>query len=94
MQPVVGYLSDRTWGWLGRRRPYFLAGAMASAVALATLPNASYLWLAVVAFWLLDVSINVSMEPFRAFVGDMLPAEQRTTGYAVQTGGTPAGFPN
>jgi len=85
VQPVVGYLSDRTWGWLGRRRPYFLAGAIASAIALATLPNSSFLWLAVIAFWLLDVSINVSMEPFRAFVGDMLPAEQRTTGYAVQT---------
>jgi maltose/moltooligosaccharide transporter len=85
VQPIIGYLSDRTWGRFGRRRPYFLAGALMSATALVLLPNAPYLWLAVVAFWLLDISLNVSMEPFRAFVGDMLPDEQRTTGYAVQT---------
>ncbi len=85
VQPLVGYFSDRTWGKLGRRRPYFLAGALAGALALTLLPNAQFLWLAVIAFWALDVSINVSMEPFRAFVGDMLPAEQRTRGYAVQT---------
>lgn len=85
VQPIIGYLSDRTWGRFGRRRPYFLAGALLSATALVLLPNAPYLWLAVVAFWLLDISLNVSMEPFRAFVGDMLPDEQRTTGYAVQT---------
>jgi maltose/moltooligosaccharide transporter len=85
VQPVIGYLSDRTWGRLGRRRPYFLAGALLSTTALVLLPNAPYLWLAVLAFWLLDISLNVSMEPFRAFVGDMLPDEQRTTGYAVQT---------
>ncbi|MBS0395794.1 MAG: MFS transporter, partial [Proteobacteria bacterium] len=85
VQPIVGYLSDRTWGRLGRRRPYFLTGALTAALALVLLPNAGALWLAVVAFWLLDISLNVSMEPFRAFVGDMLPEEQRTTGYAVQT---------
>ena len=85
VQPVIGYLSDRTWGRFGRRRPYFLAGAFLSTTALVLLPNAPYLWLAVAAFWLLDISLNVSMEPFRAFVGDMLPEEQRTTGYAVQT---------
>jgi maltose/moltooligosaccharide transporter len=85
VQPIIGYLSDRTWGRFGRRRPYFLAGALLSATALVLLPNAPYLWLAVIAFWLLDISLNVSMEPFRAFVGDMLPDEQRTTGYAVQT---------
>ena len=85
VQPIVGYYSDRTWGRLGRRRPYFLAGAIAATVALTLLPNAPYLWLAVPAFWLLDIAVNVSMEPFRAFVGDMLPPEQRTTGYAVQT---------
>ncbi len=85
VQPIIGYLSDRTWGRFGRRRPYFLGGALLSATALVLLPNASFLWLAVVAFWLLDISLNVSMEPFRAFVGDMLPEEQRTTGYAVQT---------
>ena len=85
VQPIIGYLSDRTWGRLGRRRPYFLAGAVAGALALATLANAPYLWLAVLALWVLDVSVNVSMEPFRAFVGDMLPTDQQTTGYAVQT---------
>ena len=85
VQPVIGYLSDRTWGRLGRRRPYFLAGAVASTLALVLLPNSGFLWLAVPAFWMLDLALNVSMEPFRAFVGDMLPDEQRTTGYAVQT---------
>jgi maltose/moltooligosaccharide transporter len=85
VQPVIGYFSDRTWGRLGRRRPYFLAGAIGSTIALVLLPNAGVLWLAVPAFWLLDLALNVSMEPFRAFVGDMLPDEQRTTGYAVQT---------
>jgi len=85
VQPIIGYLSDRTWGRFGRRRPYFLAGAILSTTALVLLPNAPYLWLAVAAFWLLDISLNVSMEPFRAFVGDMLPEQQRTTGYAVQT---------
>ncbi len=85
VQPIIGYLSDRTWNRLGRRRPYFLAGALLSACAMVALPNAKVLWLAVPVFWLLDVALNVSMEPFRAFVGDMLPAEQRTAGYAVQT---------
>lgn len=84
VQPIVGYISDRTWNRFGRRRPYFVAGALASSLALIALPNASVLWLAVVCFWLLDVSINVSMEPFRAFVGDMLPESQRTAGYAAQ----------
>ena len=85
VQPVVGYLSDRTWGRLGRRRPYFLTGAILSSIALVLLPNSGVLWIAVPTFWLLDLALNVTMEPFRAFVGDMLPDEQRTTGYAVQT---------
>ena len=85
VQPIVGYLSDRTWCRFGRRRPYFFAGAVASTLALIVLPSASLLWLAVISFWVLDVAINVSMEPFRAFVGDMLPQGQRTAGYAVQT---------
>ena len=86
VQPIIGYLSDRTWGRLGRRRPYFLLGAILSTIALILLPNSPVLWLAVPAFWLLDLSLNVTMEPFRAFVGDMLPDEQRTRGYAIQIG--------
>lgn len=85
VQPVIGYLSDRTWSRFGRRRPYFLAGAILGTLALLALPNSGLLWLAVPIFWILDIALNVSMEPFRAFVGDMLPDEQRTTGYAVQT---------
>jgi len=85
VQPVIGYLSDRTWSRFGRRRPYFLGGAIVGTLALFALPNSGLLWLAVPIFWVLDIALNVSMEPFRAFVGDMLPEEQRTTGYAVQT---------
>jgi maltose/moltooligosaccharide transporter len=85
VQPIVGWFSDRTWTRFGRRRPYFFGGALASAAALLLLPNAPFLWLAVVGLWLLDIAINVTMEPFRAFVGDMLPTRQRTKGYAVQT---------
>ena len=85
VQPIVGHFSDRTWGKLGRRRPYFLAGAIFTTIALIFLPNSPYLWLAVILFWILDASINITMEPFRAFVGDMLPSEQRTRGFAMQT---------
>lgn len=85
VQPLVGHFSDRTWGPMGRRRPYFLVGALLTTIALIFLPNSPYLWLAVALFWLLDASINITMEPFRAFVGDMLPSEQRTRGFAMQT---------
>lgn len=85
VQPVIGYFSDRTWTGLGRRRPYFLAGAILTTAALLIMPNAKVLWLAAVMLWLLDASINISMEPFRAFVGDMLPSRQRTQGFAMQT---------
>ena len=85
VQPLVGYFSDRTWGRLGRRRPYFLAGAILSALALVGMPNSHVLWAAALLLWLLDASLNISMEPFRAFVGDMLGASQRTRGYAFQT---------
>lgn len=85
VQPLVGHFSDRTWGPLGRRRPYFLAGAILASIALVAMPNVSVLWAAAVMLWLLDASINLSMEPFRAFVGDMLPSRQRTTGFAMQT---------
>ncbi|PWK92441.1 MFS transporter [Fulvimonas soli] len=84
VQPVVGHLSDRTWTRLGRRRPYFLAGALLAALSLLWMPNAATLWTAAALLWLMDASINVSMEPFRAFVGDQLPPAQRPLGYAVQ----------
>jgi maltose/moltooligosaccharide transporter len=85
IQPVIGSMSDRTWGPLGRRRPYFLVGALLSSVALVLMPNASALWMAAGLLWILDASINVSMEPFRAFVADLLPDEQRTGGFAMQS---------
>ncbi len=85
VQPIIGYLSDRTWGRMGRRRPFFLVGAILCSLALILFPGASALWMAAGLLWLLDASINVSMEPFRAFVGDMLDETQRTAGYAFQT---------
>ncbi len=85
VQPIVGYFSDRTWGNLGRRRPYFLYGALLSTAALFVMPNSPSLWIAAGTLWILDASINVSMEPFRALVGDVLPPEQRGFGYAMQS---------
>ncbi|AKC87656.1 MFS transporter [Pseudoxanthomonas suwonensis] len=85
VQPVVGYFSDRTWTRLGRRRPYFLAGAILATLALFVMPNSPALWIAAGTLWILDASINVSMEPFRAFVGDQLPPSQRAGGYAMQS---------
>ncbi|CAA9499162.1 MAG: Predicted maltose transporter MalT [uncultured Sphingomonadaceae bacterium] len=86
VQPVVGHLSDRTWlGRLGRRRPYFLAGAVLAALSLFLMPLAPVLLFAAVMLWVLDASLNISMEPFRAFVGDMLGKDQHSAGYAVQT---------
>jgi len=85
VQPVVGYLSDRTWTRLGRRRPYFLVGALLAATALVCMPRSSSLLVAAGLLWLLDASINISMEPFRAFVGDQLPPAQRPGGYAMQS---------
>jgi len=79
VQPIIGYASDHTWGPLGRRRPYFLAGAILSSLALILMPQSSALWMAAGLLWVLDASINISMEPFRAFVADMLPDEQRTS---------------
>ncbi|MEO8862409.1 MAG: MFS transporter [Ginsengibacter sp.] len=86
VQPIIGYLSDRTWHprW-GRRRPFFFVGAVLSSIALFLMPQASVLWMAALLLWVLDASINISMEPFRAFVGDKLPPSQRTTGFATQT---------
>ena len=85
VQPVVGYFSDRTWTRLGRRRPYFLAGAILATLALFVMPNSPTLWIAAGTLWILDASINISMEPFRAFVGDQLPPSQRASGYAMQS---------
>jgi maltose/moltooligosaccharide transporter len=85
VQPLIGYASDRTWGRLGRRRPYFLAGAVLTTIALLWMPNSGVLWVAAMLLWIMDASINVSMEPFRAFVGDQLPTSQRPLGYAMQS---------
>lgn len=84
IQPIVGYFSDRTWGRFGRRRPYFLAGAVLATLALIFMPTSPVLWLAVGSLWILDAALNISMEPFRAFVGDNLNSEQKTVGYAAQ----------
>ena len=85
VQPIIGHMSDKTWNRLGRRKPYFLAGAVLSSLALLVMPNSPALWFAAGMLWIMDSSINVTMQPFRAFIGDMLPNEQRTTGFAVQT---------
>lgn len=86
VQPIIGYYSDRTWHetW-GRRRPFFAIGAILATIALVLMPNSSALWMAVLMLWVMDASINISMEPFRAFVGDMLPDSQRTSGFAMQS---------
>ena len=85
VQPVIGYFSDRTWTRLGRRRPYFLVGAILASIALVAMPNSSSLWMAAGLLWGLDASVNISMEPFRAFVGDLLPPNQRKVGFAMQS---------
>ncbi len=85
VQPIIGHLSDKTWNRLGRRRPYFLVGAILASLALIIMPNSPVLWVAAGMLWIMDASINISMEPFRAFVGDMLPADQHTKGFAMQT---------
>ena len=85
VQPIIGSMSDRTWGRLGRRRPYFLAGAILSSLALLVMPNSSTLFMAAGLLWVLDASINISMEPFRAFVADKLPDSQRARGFSMQS---------
>ena len=86
IQPIIGYFSDRTWHpRLGRRRPYFLFGAILSSLALFIMPNSSAVWMAAGTLWILDSCINVSMEPFRAFVADNLDDKQRSFGYAMQS---------
>lgn len=86
VQPIIGAMSDRTWHpVLGRRRPYFLIGALLASLALLAMPHSGALWMAAGLLWILDASVNVSMEPFRAFVADLLPAQQRTVGFAMQS---------
>lgn len=85
VQPIIGYYSDRTWTRLGRRRPYFLVGAILSSIALFLMPQSSALWMAAGLLWILDASINISMEPMRAFVVDMLPEKQHSRGFAFQS---------
>jgi maltose/moltooligosaccharide transporter len=85
IQPIVGAMSDRTWTRLGRRRPFFLVGAILASITLVLMPNSSALWMAAGLLWILDASINITMEPFRAFVADNLPEEQRTLGFVMQS---------
>ena len=85
VQPIIGHLSDKTWNRLGRRRPYFLGGAILASLALVAMPNSPALWIAAGMLWIMDASINISMEPFRAFVADKLPLSQRTTGFVMQS---------
>ncbi len=85
VQPIIGHLSDKTWNPLGRRKPYLLAGAILAAAALFVMPNAPSLWVAACALWVMDAALNVTMEPTRALIGDMLPDAQRTPGYAMQS---------
>ena len=86
VQPIIGVMSDRTWHpLLGRRRPYFLVGAIMASLALLVMPHSGALWMAAGLLWILDASVNVSMEPFRAFVADLLPEQQRTVGFAMQS---------
>src|ERR1700722_19276963 len=85
IQPIIGHWSDNTWNWLGRGPPFFLTGAILSSCMLVLMPLSSALWMAAGALWILDASINVSMEPFRAFVADMLPDDQRARGFSMQS---------
>lgn len=85
VQPIVGYYSDRTWTRFGRRRPYFMVGAVFTTLALFVMPNSPTLWVAAGMLWVMDASINISMEPFRAYVADQMPPEQRPAGYAMQS---------
>lgn len=84
VQPIIGWMSDRTWCWLGRRSPYFLIGAILASLALVLMPLSSHLWMAAGLLWLLDATVNVSMGPFRALVPDILPPSQQSQGYMTQ----------
>ncbi len=85
VQPLIGYASDHTWGRFGRRRPYFFAGAILTTLALLAMPDSPTLWMAAVMLWVMNASVNIAMEPFRAFVADQLPTAQRPLGFALQS---------
>jgi maltose/moltooligosaccharide transporter len=85
VQPIIGSMSDRTWNRFGRRRPFFLVGAILASIGLFFMPNSGAIWMAAGLLWILDASINITMEPFRAFVADKLPEEQRTLGFVMQS---------
>ncbi|HAG38801.1 MAG TPA: MFS transporter, partial [Pseudoalteromonas sp.] len=85
VQPIIGYWSDKTWGRFGRRRPFFFIGAVLTTLSLFIMPHSPTLWIAAGMLWIMDASINVTMEPFRALVGDNLPEKQRATGYGLQS---------
>ncbi|GAB5381084.1 MAG: MFS transporter [Aliiglaciecola sp.] len=85
IQPLIGAMSDGTWTRFGRRKPYFLIGALVGSIAVMFMPYVPYLWMAVGLFWILDAAMNTAMEPYKALVADKLDSEQRTVGYAVQT---------
>ena len=92
VQPLIGYYSDKTWTSLGRRRPYFLTGSILAATALMLMPNSQFLatflapiYVGAGLLMIMDASFNVAMEPFRALVADLLPADQRTLGFSIQT---------
>lgn len=85
VQPIIGYMSDRTWNRFGRRRPYFLFGAITATLALIVMPNSPELWIAAGMLWVLDASLNIALGPSIAFVSDMLPDEQRASGFSMQS---------
>jgi maltose/moltooligosaccharide transporter len=86
VQPIIGYLSDNTWSpKFGRRKPFFLIGAILASITLFFMPHSPALWIAAGLLWVLDSSINISMEPFRALVADKLPESQRSNGFVIQT---------
>lgn len=85
VQPIIGNLSDHTWCRLGRRRPFFLIGAILASIVLLVMPNSPALWFAASLLWIMDASINISMEPFRALVADLAPENQRGTAYTFQS---------
>ena len=85
VQPIIGHLSDKTWTFLGRRRPYIFFSSLVIGLALVALANARNLWIAVGLFWIINVGINSAAEPYRTLVADNLPDEQQINGYSMQS---------